>query len=199
VSVCKSDVESLPTVLPSLLPRLWSFSLRLTGDRHDAEDLFQRVCVRALERQHQLQPGTAPLSWMFAIMQSLWITELRARNVRWRHSAPWDEEVLNHYDSHEPSPEDLLMGREIVAAVDRLPEGQKVVLLLVSVEGLSYAEVANVLNVPMGTVMSRLSRARQSVATLLGSGAPVREKPPEPVKGAKNRREASRARTRLNA
>src|SRR5471032_1666497 len=76
----------LPGMLPEMLPRLWTFALRISGDRHDAEDLVQRACVRALERAHQLQPDTSPLSWMFSIVHSTWINELRARSVRKRSS-----------------------------------------------------------------------------------------------------------------
>ncbi|WP_244138681.1 RNA polymerase sigma factor, partial [Burkholderia vietnamiensis] len=65
-----ADVESLPSLLPGMLPRLWAFSLRLCGNQRDAEDVLQRACVRGLERAHQLQPGTSPLSWMFSIVHS---------------------------------------------------------------------------------------------------------------------------------
>jgi RNA polymerase sigma-70 factor (ECF subfamily) len=71
----------LPGMLPEMLPRLWAFALRISGNRHDAEDLVQQACVRALERSHQLQPGSSPLSWMFSIVHSIWISELRARSV----------------------------------------------------------------------------------------------------------------------
>jgi RNA polymerase sigma-70 factor (ECF subfamily) len=146
-----------------MLPRLWAFSLRLCRNRHDAEDLLQRSCVRGLERAHQLQPGTAPLSWMFSIIHSTWINELRTRSVRGRASVDWDDIVLTVPDPAARTLEDMLLSREIVAAVGRLHEAQRVVMLLVAVEGLSYAEAARVLDVPIGTIMSRLSRARQSI------------------------------------
>ena len=63
--------DGLSTQLPALLPRVWRFALRLAGDQRDAEDLVQRACVRALERRHQLQPGTSTLSWLFAIVRSV--------------------------------------------------------------------------------------------------------------------------------
>jgi RNA polymerase sigma-70 factor (ECF subfamily) len=159
----------LPSLLPGMLPRLWAFALRICGDRHDAEDLVQRACVRALERAHQLQPDTAPLSWMFSIMHSTWINELRARNVRARSGMEWDDDFLETVaDPHARTPEQNVMNSQIASAVQRLPETQRVAMLLVAVEGLSYKEAADTLGVPIGTVMSRLSRARQTIGVQFG-------------------------------
>jgi DNA-directed RNA polymerase specialized sigma24 family protein len=88
------EVEDLGSLLPQRLPRLWAFSLRLCGNRHDAEDRLQRACVRGLERAHQLQPGTAPLSWMLSIVHSIWINELRARKGRRESCIVGDDSVL---------------------------------------------------------------------------------------------------------
>ena len=163
----------LPSMLPDMLPRLWAFALRISGDRHDAEDLVQRACVRALERAHQLQPDTDPLSWMFSIVHSTWINELRARSVRKRSSMEWDDDFLeNVADPVDKGPETQLMHSQIISAVERLPEAQRVVMLLIAVEGLSYQEAAEVLEIPIGTVMSRLSRARQAVGALFGTHDP---------------------------
>ncbi|SHK00937.1 RNA polymerase sigma factor [Paraburkholderia terricola] len=157
----------LSAMLPSMLPRLWAFALRISGDRHDAEDLVQRACVRALERAHQLQPGTAPLSWMFSIVQSTWINELRARSVRSRSGSDWDDDFLETVaDPAARTPEQQAMHGQIVKAVQQLPDAQRVVMLLVGVEGLSYNEAAEALDVPIGTIMSRLSRARQAIGAL---------------------------------
>lgn len=157
----------LSVMLPPLLPRLWAFALRISGDQHDAEDLVQRACVRALERAHQLQPGTAPLSWMFSIVQSTWINELRARSVRSRSGMEWDDDFLETVaDPAARTPEQQVMDGQIVKAVQRLPEAQRVVMLMVGVEGLSYNEAAEALGVPIGTIMSRLSRARQAIGAL---------------------------------
>jgi len=162
-------VQNLPDLLPGMLPRLWAFALRLCGNQHDAEDLLQRACVRGLERAYQLQPGTAPLSWMFSIMQSTWMNELRARNVRSRSSLEWNDTLLQTVaDPAAPTPEETLLNSEIIEAIERLPESQRIAMLLVAVEGLSYADAAEVMDVPIGTVMSRLSRARQSIAAQFG-------------------------------
>jgi RNA polymerase sigma-70 factor (ECF subfamily) len=150
-----------------MLPRLWAFALRISGDQHDAEDLVQRACLRALERAHQLQPGTAPLSWMFSIVHSTWINELRARHVRSRSSMDWDDAFLETVpDATARTPEQQVMDGQIISALQRLPETQRVVMLLVGVEGLSYSEAAEALNVPIGTIMSRLSRARQAIGAI---------------------------------
>jgi RNA polymerase sigma-70 factor (ECF subfamily) len=163
----------LPSMLPELLPRLWAFALRLSGDQHDAEDLVQRACLRGLERCHQLQPGTAPLSWMFSIVHSTWINELLARSVRKRSSFDWNDDFLENLpDPIDRDPETQLMHRQIIDAVERLPDAQRVLMLLVAVEGLSYQQAADVLEVPIGTIMSRLSRARQAVGALLGGEVP---------------------------
>lgn len=159
-----TEAESLPSLLPGMLPRLWAFALRLCGNQHDAEDVVQRACVRGLERSHQLQPGTSALSWMFSIVHSTWINELRARNVRSRSSMEWDDDFLETVaDPSMRTPEERLLNAEIIAAVERLPEAQRTVMLLVAVEGFSYAEAAQILGVPIGTIMSRLSRARQTI------------------------------------
>lgn len=157
----------LPALLPDLLPRLWAFALRITGDRHDAEDLVQLACVRALERSHQLQPDTSPLSWMFSIVHTTWINELRSRNVRGRSRQEWNDSVVETIaDPSAQTPETDLMHQQILAAVNNLPDGQREVMLLVAVERFSYKEAAEILEVPIGTVMSRLSRARQTIGTL---------------------------------
>jgi RNA polymerase sigma-70 factor, ECF subfamily len=173
--------DTLQRELPHLLPRLWRFALRLARDTHDAEDLVQRTCVRALERRAQWQPGTALLSWLFAIEHSVWINELRTAQRRRTGSLDaggFDDgdaiDLLHDVDSAAgtlgvpaPSsagnPETLMHYRQVVQAVEALPEAQRVVMLLVAVEGLSYREAAEVLAVPIGTVMSRLARARATV------------------------------------
>jgi len=156
--------DDLGVMLPDLLPRLWRFALRLAREQHDAEDLVQRACVRALERRHQLQPGSSALSWMFSIIHSLWLNEVRARQVRNHASLQWNEELAaTLVDPMALDPEVDALHQQVIAAVARLPDAQRAVMLLVAVEGLSYREAAEVLNVPVGTVMSRLARARLTI------------------------------------
>jgi RNA polymerase sigma-70 factor (ECF subfamily) len=172
--------DGLSNELPTLLPRLWRFAMRLTGDRHDAEDLVQRACVRALERRHQLQPGTSTLSWLFSIVHSIWLNEVRAQQTRRRGSIQWSEELADTVaDPTGPSPETYTLHRQIISAVERLPDAQRAVMLLVAVEGLSYREAAQALDVPVGTVMSRLARARQTIGELFAARSPGAPRAPE--------------------
>jgi RNA polymerase sigma-70 factor, ECF subfamily len=186
------DQESPPmtgtdfsTLLPSLLPRLWAFALRIAGNRHDAEDLVQHTCVRALERQHQLKGDTSPLSWVFAIAHSIWLNELRSRSIRGRTNVAWDDALLEVVaDPLGRTPEMDVMNRQIIEAVAHLPETQRSTLLLVAVEGLTYHEAALALGVPIGTVMSRLARARRSIGALAdahGLRAPDAAAPEKPA------------------
>lgn len=164
--------DDLSTALPALLPRLWRFALRLAGDRHDAEDLLQRSCLRALERRQQLQAGTSPLSWMFSIMHSVWLNEVRSRRIRNHASMQSSEDLLETLaDTAALDPETDALHRQVLGAVSRLPDAQRAVMLLVAVEGLSYREAASALQVPIGTVMSRLARARLTIGeTFSGRG-----------------------------
>ncbi|MDR7008903.1 RNA polymerase sigma factor [Paraburkholderia strydomiana] len=162
----------LPSMLFEMLPRLWAFALRLSGDRGDAEELVHEASLRALERVHQLEPGKSPLNLMFSIIHSVWINDMHARNIRKRCSFEWDDRLLevlaNPVDrQQQPHP----VHTQIVDATQRLPEAQRVVLLLVAVEGMTYQQTADILEVPIGIVMSRLSRARQAVGAMLRDGA----------------------------
>jgi RNA polymerase sigma-70 factor (ECF subfamily) len=155
--------------LPTILPRLWRFALRLTQNQHDAEDLVQRAW-RALERRSQLQHGTSALSWLFAIVHTTWINELRARTIRTRGNINWqDDEIESLADPSGHTPEIDLMHRQVIDAVEALPDAQRVVMVLIAIEGLSYREAADVLDVPIGTIMSRLSRARLTIGQRFGA------------------------------
>ena len=181
-----SGPDGVPEQLPGLLPRLWQFAMRLTRDEHDAQDLVQRCCVRALERRAQWQPGTSLLSWLFAIEHSIWINELR-RPQRLRTESLDAPDAIPAEDRPDPQARDPWQHahyRQVVARVEALPEAQRTVMLLVAVEGLSYREAAEVLEVPIGTVMSRLARARISIGMSFGmSGQNARvATPPKPVK-----------------
>jgi RNA polymerase sigma-70 factor (ECF subfamily) len=172
------------SLLPDLLPRLWAFALRIAGNRHDAEDLVQHTCVRALERQHQLRADTSPLSWVFAIAHSIWLNEARARSIRGRTNVAWDDALLEVIaDPDARTPENDVMNQQIIEVVARLPEAQRNTLLLVAVEGLTYQEAAVALDVPIGTVMSRLARARRSIGALAhehGLRSPAPSHPQQP-------------------
>jgi len=157
--------------LIAVLPRLRRFARGLSGSGSDADDLVQAACERALARQHQFQEGTRFDSWMFRIVQTIWIDQIRARDVR-KEDGDIAEERLG---SDEPvrRVEARLALAEVRRAVDRLPPDQRAALLLVTVEGLSYKEAAEVVQVPVGTIMSRLARARMALQAQLEAGRGV--------------------------
>jgi len=158
--------ESIQDQLIVLLPRLRRFARGLARDRVDADDLVQAACERALSRGHQWEPGTRFDSWMFRIVQTIWIDQLRARAVR-GEAAAIDPESQSTDESVRRA-EARLQLADVQRAVTRLPEEQRTVIMLVTVEGLSYKEAADVLRVPVGTIMSRLARARAAVHASLG-------------------------------
>jgi RNA polymerase sigma-70 factor (ECF subfamily) len=158
--------------LIAVLPRLRRFARGLTGSAVEADDLVQAACERALARQHQFEEGTRFDSWMFRIVQTIWIDQIRSRDVR-KEGAEFAEERLG---SDEPvrRVEARLALDEVRRSIDRLPPDQRTVLLLVTVDGLSYKEAAEVIRVPVGTIMSRLARARIALQELLEAGAGAR-------------------------
>ena len=146
----------------AFLPRLRRFAYSLTGNLADGDDLVQDACVRALDRAHQWQEGTRIDSWMFRIAQNLWIDKARAAKVR--HDAKSTMHLdaeLN--DTSQDAAEHRLALQAVNDGIAALPADQQVVIALVCVDGLSYREAADAVGVPIGTVMSRLSRARQTL------------------------------------
>lgn len=146
------------------LPRLKGFALPYCGTPADADDAVQLTCERALERWDQWS-GKGPLDhWLIKILINGWRDELRSRKLR---AGPSDDAVPEPRDV-EVDPTDRLFLEQVNSEVLRLPAGQREVLLLVAGEGLSYRETATVLGIPVGTVMSRLCRARQALIAKLG-------------------------------
>jgi RNA polymerase sigma-70 factor (ECF subfamily) len=136
---------------------------------HDAaDDLVQDCLERALSRWYLRRSEGDLRAWLFTILRNLYINAYRAR-LRRGPSGQLDEASAS-----TPDPETGIEARDALAVLDRLPEDQKSLLLLIGVEGLSYEEAATVLGIPIGTVMSRLSRARQRFRTIVETGhAPV--------------------------
>jgi RNA polymerase sigma-70 factor (ECF subfamily) len=164
-------VEEIRRGMVALLPRLTRFALGLTRSRADAHDLVQAACERALTRTEQWTLGTRLDSWMFRIMQSIWFNELRSRKVQRHHAER--EQIDPAFASGEQIVEDHVLLRGVEEAIFALPEHQRAVLMLVCVEGLTYAEAAETLSIPIGTVMSRLARARLSLMQRFEGNAAV--------------------------
>lgn len=158
--------------LVALLPRLRRFALGLTANREEADDLVQAACEKALTKQHQWQPGTRLDSWMYRIVQTQRIDHLR----REKH-APVSLEAETMPDLEDTQSADRAENEDLLwhtlRALEQLPEEQRLVMLLVVVEGHSYREVAEQLGIPVGTVMSRLARARLRVQESLAPAAKV--------------------------
>ncbi|TBN38924.1 RNA polymerase sigma factor [Pseudomonas sp. BGI-2] len=144
------------------LARLWRYGLLLSRQRHVAEDLVQATCVRALERAGQFVPGTRMDRWLLSILHSIWLNEVRARRVR-QGQGLIDAESQLSFDG-ESVAQTHVLAAQVIRRVDALPEAQRETVYLAYVEGLSYREVAEVLQVPIGTVMSRLAAARVKLA-----------------------------------
>ena len=157
--------------LIAVLPRLRRFARGLSGSAADADDLVQAACERALARQHQFQEGTRFDSWMFRIVQTIWIDQIRSRDVR-KEDGDIAEGRLGS-DAPVRRVEARLGLAEVRRAVAHLPPDQRTALLLVTVEGLSYKEAAEVAQVPIGTIMSRLARARMALQAQLEAGRGV--------------------------
>jgi len=153
--------KDLRSALTELLPRLRRFGMSLTGSRADGDDLVQMACERALTRRSQLQIEARLDKWMYRIMRNLWVDELRARQVR-RHD-PIESLDSASFEDGAAAAESRLTLAAVRRALSDLPEEQRTVLTLICVDGLSYKEAAEVLAVPIGTVMSRLARGRQEL------------------------------------
>jgi RNA polymerase sigma-70 factor (ECF subfamily) len=152
--------ETVRQQIVALLPRLRRFACGLAGSLDRGDDLVQAACLKALSRLDQYQPGTRLDSWMFRIVQTTWIDQARG-GIR-RREVAMNADDLGPLHAGDAAREaharlDLADVRRLVGA---LPPDQREVLMLVSVEELSYREAAEVLNIPIGTVMSRLARAR---------------------------------------
>jgi len=154
-----SDHEGL---IPQHIPRLRRYARALTGDRNAADDLVQDTLERALSRLHLWRQGSDLRAWLFTIMHNIYVNQTRSR-IRHPHEA-LDESAAEALHDREPDWAEL---RDIDDALSRLPGDQRAVLLLVGLEQFTYGEAAQVLEVPLGTVMSRLSRGRERLRLIL--------------------------------
>jgi RNA polymerase sigma-70 factor (ECF subfamily) len=151
---------NLKEAVVEVIPQLRRYALALTKDRSAADDLAQDVLLRAIERQGQFAQGTNLRAWLFTIMHNMFVDQVR-RSRPFRSSVPLDECRLSLASSAAQEP--WIELKELARAVDRLPLEQKATLLLVGLEGLTYEEAATVTGVAVGTVKSRVSRARETL------------------------------------
>lgn len=163
-----TNVDPFRKELVNLLPQLKRFAMTLTRNGTDADDLVQSTCMRAIERQDQYRPELRLFSWVCTVMRNLWVSELRKRKVRTGTGQidAAETDVL----TTEIGGANTAYGNQVMGMILALPEGMSATLLLVSIEGHSYAETADILDIPIGTVMSRMSKARQRLRGQLQEG-----------------------------
>ncbi|WP_417520080.1 RNA polymerase sigma factor [Minwuia sp.] len=156
--------ENVRSGIEECLPRLWRYALVLSRNPTLAEDLVQATCLRALERQQQFQAGSNLRAWLFTILSSIWKNHLRSEKVR--AGAGFEDPELVLVADGEGAFETNNMVRRVLSEVERLPEAQRQAVLLVYAEGFTYREAAHILDVPIGTIMSRLSAVRATLSVL---------------------------------
>lgn len=147
--------------LPGVYSRLWRFCLVLCKDRAQADDLAQTTCARALEKADQFTPGTHLDRWLFTMARRLWLNDQRAGRLRQGQGVVAIEDA--DLADAGPSTETNILAREVFTMIQALPEAQRTTALLVYVEGQTYREAAEILDIPVGTVMSRLSALRKTI------------------------------------
>src|SRR5277367_3020129 len=145
------------------LARLWRYALVLSKARDAADDLVQATCLRAIERADQFVLGTRVDRWLFAILRSIWLNEIRSQRIREGGGFVDAADALTTDGAREI--EMNITAAAVLRAIDRLPEAQRETVLLVYGEGYSYAAAAG-LGVPIGTIMSRLAAGRAALAKL---------------------------------
>ena len=159
-------MQAFERELLTLLPRLRRFARALARDAADADDLLQAALERALKARSQWSPGTRLDSWMMKIVRNCWIDEMRSRARRARTFAPEEEGEMIGVDGHRDIETKAEM-HDVDKAMNSLSVEQREVIALVLVEGLAYREAAALLDIPMGTLTSRLTRGRQALAQML--------------------------------
>ncbi len=188
--------DEFRTRMVEFLPRLRRFSIALTGDLDQGDDLVQETCLRALSRMDQWQPGTRLDSWMYRIAQNLWLDRTRARKYRPEVSDPDVMEAVPGQDGR-----DVVDGRltleAVLNAMHELTPEQQVLVALVCIDGASYKEAAEITNTPIGTVMSRLARARRELHERLEPSLPPNRARPAPELASEPRLTATKAGQRL--
>ena len=178
--------DEIRSRMVELLPRLRRFAVALTGDLDQGDDLVQETCVRALSRVDQYQPGTRLDSWMYRIAQNLWLDRMRAKKVRGVQVDVEAAEALAGPNGRTVVESRLALDA-VGAAMAFLPEEQRVLIGLVCIDGLSYKEAADITGTPIGTVMSRLARARRELQARIEGHSPetvARPHPSKPGSGA---------------
>ena len=155
----------LARTLPSMLPRLWTFALHVTGDPDSAERLVHQASIQALEHAHQAENDMSSRHWVFSVITELWICEERLRPAV--DAGEHRSSSITSLGARSGGP--ILMEERIVDVVQELPDSQRLVMLLVAVEGLTLAQTSAVLQLPIEIVLHRLSIAHKAIGSALRS------------------------------
>jgi len=161
-------------MLTEHLPRLRAYAVMLTRDRVAAEDLLQETALRALRGRSQFQPGTNFKAWIGRILHNEFVSSTRRAKRRPVALDTVPEELLSRHENQE----DLLLTREVIQAMNKLKPSQREVLVMICAGGLSYEEAAESLKCSVGTVKSRLWRARNQMQALVMDGTGMQEEAP---------------------
>jgi RNA polymerase sigma-70 factor, ECF subfamily len=161
--------ELRAAVLGDHLDRLYRAAWAMTGAREDAEDLVQETYERVLRRPRQIEREEDALPYLLGVLRNTWVDTVRSRARR--PTVPLDPEAVSRVEAQQAtsSPVERIAAREVFRVVAELDDDFRDVVAAVDVAGLSYAEAAQSLNLPVGTVMSRLSRGRRRIAEALGA------------------------------
>jgi RNA polymerase sigma-70 factor, ECF subfamily len=172
----ENDLRDFHEQLKAILPRLRVYALSLTRDRDAADDLVHDTVIKALTGRASFEPGTNLSAWVFRIQRNEFISGLR----RQRPTVPVDTAIADSL-SHQPHQESRLVMREFMSAFGKLASTQREALLLAVLEGQSYEVIAAHTGVSVGTVKSRISRARDMLERLLLEGDTKRQPAKAPV------------------
>ena len=159
--------DLLPEVLADHLDRLYRAAWAMCGSREDAEDLVQETYARVLSKPRTIASEGDALPYLLRVLRNTFVSSLRTRSRR-PQTAPIEDAEARLAAPASGSPTAVLAAREVFAAIAALPADQRDVIAAVDVAGLTYAETAETLGIPTGTVMSRLHRGRSRVAAAVG-------------------------------
>jgi RNA polymerase sigma-70 factor (ECF subfamily) len=147
------------------IPRLWRYALALTRNQLEAEELVQDCLARALSRTHLWEDGTNLRAWLFAILHNQYVNRVRSAAHQGKTVGLQEDEPLLTRAAAQDGGLEL---RDLHRALGQVPDSQRIVILLVGLEGMRYQAIADLLNIPVGTVRSRLSRGRAELRRLMG-------------------------------
>lgn len=172
MSWCLEGSEGARTDATKYIDGLYRYALILTRNPTEAEDLVQETYVHAIQAMGRLRPATSMKGWLFTIMRNAWLNQLRkVRNGPQMVGFEAGDEVINRVVELSLGPHDLCVSKmeavQVQAAIQELPAEFREIILMREYEDLSYREIASVIDCPIGTVMSRLARARASLRQLL--------------------------------